>query len=907
MVDSNKYLILFHGKDRTCDIESFTREGRYIKLKFCGNPTIYTCGADKASVFADLEELPAEEYAFLSKGYHYTDLVRVQKFAEHWRLFRQNGKSICLKQSETEVIHSCLGNAKNKMLFEYLKALAFHDSLKIDGGASFLGRQYEKLKLVPEHTVLSYCLQGSIPEEEQSCSVPVYYPFGFNESQKKAVENALANKMSVIEGPPGTGKTQTILNILANIIMRGLNAAVVSSNNSATRNVEEKLEKYGVGFICAFLGSQENKKKFLEGQKALPDMSGWTLDLRAKRALEGELVSLHQALNEKLAKQNRLAELRAELAALSTEQAHFLDCFSFDESTGKARTAFRKLDSDTVLRLLASCEEEFEASASISLWRRVLFFLRFGIWDGEFFKKSPAAIGTWLRRLFYERRLSEIRSGIAELEAELDGWGFRKKMDEYAAGSMILFKHMLAERYRKAPRRVYAHLQREASEFIKDYPVVLSTTHSLRSSLGDSIVYEYVIVDESSQVSLCSGMLALSCARRAVIVGDLKQLPNVVDGPARRMTDALFRQYGVPEEFRVSEYSLLRFAARRFPDIPRTLLREHYRCHPAIIGFCNEKFYNGELIVLTTGHEDDVPLQVFRTVPGNHARDHLNQREIDVIAQEIFPRFGLCGRADTVGIVTPYRAQADALQREASLCKAAADTVDKFQGQERSTIILSTVDNDISDFADDDHRLNVAVSRAVDRLIVVTSGNRPRRHTSIGDLINYAGYHNMEVTDSKVCSVFDVLYRQYADIRRQTLARMKKVSQMDSENLMFGLIEEVLKEEGLADCGIHVHVPFRMLLRDMSLLESERERRYAMNDLTHVDFLIFEKMSRAIVAAVEVDGWAFHRPDGMQAERDALKNSICRRYGIPLFRFSTTGSGEKERLKNMLRDILCLI
>ena len=259
--------------------------------------------------------------------------------------------------------------------------------------------------------------------------------------------------------------------------------------------------------------------------------------------------------------------------------------------------------------------------------------------------------------------------------------------------------------------------------------------------------------------------------------------------------------------------------------------------------------------------------------------------------------------SDQVGIVTPYRAQADALHKDAALSGVAADTVDKFQGQERSTIILSTVDNDISDFADDDHRLNVAVSRAVNRLIVVTSGNKPTRRTSIGDLVSYIGYHSMEVTDSKVCSVFDLLYRQYADARRQALARLKRVSQMDSENLMFGLIEEVLKEERREGYGVHVHVPLRMLLRDTSLLTTERERQYALNRLTHVDFLIFEKMGRNIVAALEVDGWTFHRPDSAQAERDSIKESICKRYGIPLFRFSTTGSGEKERLRAILREV----
>ncbi len=903
LADINRYLILFKGKDRTADIQTFSRDGRYIRLKFFNDSTVYTCGPDKAAVFADPEELPPDEYVFLSRGYRYADPARVQEFSEHWRIFRKNGNVICLKRSDTEVVHSCLGDPENRTLFEYFKDLAFHDSLKIDGGASFLGKQFAKLGFVPDNTILAACLSGVTPAGDAQPVSPLYYPFGFNASQKKGVERALSGGLSIIEGPPGTGKTQTILNILANIVMRGQKAAVVSSNNSATRNVEEKLEKYGIDFICAFLGNQENRKKFLENQKVLPDMTGWTLDAKSKRALENELSALHSALNEKLEKQNQLAELSAEYAAFHTEQAHFLDCFSRDADTLAARPGLRKFDSGKLLRLLAFCETKLEKTASFSFWNRVLLFLHFSLWDSELFKCSPVSITALLQKHFYERRLAEIKIRIDALEAELRGWSFKDKMDDYAAKSMTLFKHVLSEKYAKTPRRTYERLWAESGDFTEDYPVVLSTTHSLRSSLSGDVLYDYVIVDESSQVSLCSGMLALSCARRAVIVGDLKQLPNVVDGPARRITDALFRQYGVPEEFRISDHSLLRFVSKRFPDAPRTLLREHYRCHPSIIGFCNEKFYNGELIVLTKGKEEDKPLKVYRTVPGNHAHDRLNQREIDVIAHEVFPENGLKDISDQVGIVTPYRAQADALHKDAALSGVAADTVDKFQGQERSTIILSTVDNDISDFADDDHRLNVAVSRAVNRLIVVTSGNKPTRRTSIGDLVSYIGYHSMEVTDSKVCSVFDLLYRQYADARRQALARLKRVSQMDSENLMFGLIEEVLKEERREGYGVHVHVPLRMLLRDTSLLTTERERQYALNRLTHVDFLIFEKMGRNIVAALEVDGWTFHRPDSAQAERDSIKESICKRYGIPLFRFSTTGSGEKERLRAILREV----
>jgi hypothetical protein len=69
------------------------------------------------------------------------------------------------------------------------------------------------------------------------------YPFGCNESQKLAVETTFSNSISIVEGPPGTGKTQTILNIIANLIVQNKTVAIVSNNNAAVINVWEKLAK----------------------------------------------------------------------------------------------------------------------------------------------------------------------------------------------------------------------------------------------------------------------------------------------------------------------------------------------------------------------------------------------------------------------------------------------------------------------------------------------------------------------------------------------------------------------------------------------------------------------------------------------------------------------------------------
>lgn len=73
--------------------------------------------------------------------------------------------------------------------------------------------------------------------------------------------------------------------------------------------------------------------------------------------------------------------------------------------------------------------------------------------------------------------------------------------------------------------------------------------------------------------------------------------------------------------------------------------------------------------------------------------------------------------------------------------KIKSDTVDKFQGQERTTMIFSTVDNEIGDFASDPNRLNVAVSQAIREFIVVTDGNDNDKTSPIHDLIGYIKYH----------------------------------------------------------------------------------------------------------------------------------------------------------------------
>lgn len=72
-------------------------------------------------------------------------------------------------------------------------------------------------------------------------------------------------------------------------------------------------------------------------------------------------------------------------------------------------------------------------------------------------------------------------------------------------------------------------------------------------------------------------------------------------------------------------------------NVPSTLLREHYRCHPRIINFCNQKFYGGNLLIMTEDKGEENVLSAIRTTEGNHAANQYNQREIDVVKEEVLP------------------------------------------------------------------------------------------------------------------------------------------------------------------------------------------------------------------------------------------------------------------------------
>ena len=906
-MDERRNLILIKGENKTWQIKRcyYDPQSQRYQVTFDNSKT-YAYAYNSVEWRKDPEALNPALYQIATAGNTFNNIQAIFAFRgyeEWWHIVFEGGAGRTYRKSELQISKSCLDNARAQSKLHYLRDIAGINELKNDDGEVLLKKQYEKLTFVGEDSALATYLHPETYPVKAFSSGPLIFPFGGNASQFRAVENALSKQMSVIQGPPGTGKTQTILNIIANLLVRGKTIQVVSNNNSATQNVLDKLAspKYNMNFLVATLGKRENKQAFIDGQTGLyPDMTTWSKTAQELITLKEQTETLSQEVEEYFGKQERLAVAKQELDALEVEAKYFDQYCKEADLTQPNKLPRRGLRSDTILRVLQDCEMHSEKELPLSFWHKLKSSIFYGIYEWKFHENDIGSITTYLQCLFYKTKRAELVSEIQSLQDFLATMDAKQKMDQLTKLSMDYLKAMLFNRYggrQRRPMFAMDAIWKQPFEILKEYPIILSTTFSSRSCLKDA-TYDYLIMDEASQVDLATGALALASAKNAVIVGDLKQLPNVIPEDQRKLSEAVFQSYRFPEGYNYADNSFLKSVCTVIPNLPQTLLREHYRCHPKIIGFCNQKFYQNQLVIMTEDHDEPDTLCVFRTAEGQHHRGHINQRQIDVTMLEVLPR-----QQDTlpenIGIIAPYRAQIKEFAKATQGTGVEVDTVHKFQGREKDTIIITTVDDEITDFSDDPYLLNVAISRAKKKLCLVVSGNEQPADSNIKDLVAYIEYHNFEVVDSDLYSVFDLLYQQYTQQRLAFLQKHKRISEYDSENLMYGAISDML--QGMPELPLNVicHQKVRLLIRDFEKL-TEEEFRYATHPNTHVDFLIYNRIAKAPVLAIEVDGFHYHQEGTRQAERDQLKNEIFAKYEIPLLRLPTNGSGEIQKIKDQL-------
>lgn len=746
--------------------------------------------------------------------------------------------------------------------------------------------QLRKLPASADTALHAYCtgtISGVTP------GLGLIYPFGLNESQLAAVERAFRAQISVIEGPPGTGKTQTILNIIANIVLRGQTVAVVSNNNSAVENVYEKLERYGLGYLIAKLGNKDNRKAFFV------DLPSWPSGDPETAPTLDEIQAVLKHLKQHLRDQNRAAQLKAELEELTVER-RYLERWQADSGLDaipeleKYRLSPRKV-ADLMAYLAHLGERRIRIKDRIEL-----------LFNYRIFRASPFAQGGARLGVFFALQMHYYDKAIREKEAELQAC-----RESLARGNFEALLKSLEEMSLKCLRQhLHSHpptkvhfdfetYRKKFDDFVRRFPVIGSGTHSIVNSLASGAVLDYVIVDEASLQDIVPGILPLGCAKNLIVVGDRRQLAHI---PVKLGLSAPVEAYDC------ERYSLLDSCIAVFRDtLPRTLLKEHYRCHPKIIQFCNQQYYDNALVTMTED-KGEAPMRLIVTAKGNHTRGNTNLRELDSVLKVLDDEEqSVVIDGEGRGFIAPFRAQVNL--SGSSLPEAfVKDTVHKFQGRECEEIIFSTVldkkrynqEPDRIRFVDDAQLVNVAVSRAKKRFTLVTGDDVfTSNNGHIAALMRYITYYMQDdnIIRAPIVSAFDLLYREFdASLARLNARLRSEDSRYKSEQIVAQLLREALSLPACQSLTFHSQIRLNQVASPNNPKLTQRERDFMAR--ASCDFVIYFKVGKTPLGVIEVDGGSHMRPD--QAARDSLKNSVLEKSGISLLRLRTIESRIAERV-----------
>ncbi len=311
------------------------------------------------------------------------------------------------------------------------------------------------------------------------------------------------------------------------------------------------------------------------------------------------------------------------------------------------------------------------------------------------------------------KQIKELKKRATELR-KMGGKYKRNFGREEAEQRKLIFKE--ARNLNTEARELEAYL---VQKILDEAQVIACTLIGSNSDYLGNRQFRTVVIDEAGQGIEPAVWVPILRAERVVMAGDPFQLPPTVK--SRKAAEAGLN------------ITLLEKAVNRHTQV--SLLNVQYRMNAQIMQFSNDKFYQGRLIAHDSVKDwclsfSPQPVEFIDTagcgfdeIPGENDESLCNPEEMAIVRKHFDELFSDNPQGNTVGIISPYRAQVEKLEEEFAHEKnVVVNTIDSFQGQERDVIYISLVRSNTNGeigFLKDYRRMNVAMTRARKKLIVV--------------------------------------------------------------------------------------------------------------------------------------------------------------------------------------------
>lgn len=439
-MDIERYLILLKGEDKTDVVKSYENiENWRVRVTFCNKEKAYTYSKKNFQFYSNPVEINIDSNSKTLIDGDIFNVKKILKFDSYCRIIFNNETFKTVPIGNLKLTEKKGTVSEDR--FNYFKDISKIVSVRTEDGVALLTKEYDKVNFVEKDTALYKYLNPNYSNRlEKKMETPLIFPFGSNKSQYEAVRNAIDNQISIIEGPPGTGKTQTILNIIANIIVRGKTVAIVSNNNEATANVFEKLDDKGYGFICATLGKKENKEKFIENQK-----EEYPVIEEKPRTEISEIVELNNKLDTAFSLQNQRAIAKALLEDIEVQYKYF-NKNEIISSYFKIKN-IEKINPQNITKRIIQLEEIERKEEKISLWFKIREIFFYGIGSFKFFNLPIHEIIQAYNKLFYLSKRQELLRIINSTNNKLNYLRTEETLKKLKEKSNNYLSYYLKEKY----------------------------------------------------------------------------------------------------------------------------------------------------------------------------------------------------------------------------------------------------------------------------------------------------------------------------------------------------------------------------------------------------------------------------------------------------------------------------
>ena len=681
-----------------------------------------------------------------------------------------------------------------------------------------------------------------------------------NIDQMRVVYNAMVNHVTYVKGPPGTGKTETIFNVLLSAYANDKTVLVCSNNNHPVDDIFKKMD-----------GSLSIRKPFsTETEKVIFPMI---------------------RLGNNIEMQETILKLREIMGFVSKHEKSKVQEELTENSKDKSLSGFAELRD-----LLMEYESQVDLRERIDTLLKIRRLTTINQING----KLDDQIGAYQAKLKDAKVIKDEDVLKYAISASED----RNFQNYVYYSSLLRFKRLSNETYKELRESLSIQdLELAVSQFNKYlrndtnlrrllavFPIVICTNLSCEKLGTPKPQFDLVIMDESGQCNTATSLIPIVRGTDLLLVGDTNQLQPVTV-IEQNVNEDLMERYGVGEEYDYVHNSILSTMLRKDNNSKNILLRYHYRCGKKIANFVNQRFYEQQLKLLNEKSGDLVYYNVKNTYNPNARNSY--KEEAAQIAKIIINN----GYKD-VGIITPFVNQAALVNEyliKLGVNDVRAGTIHTLQGSEKSVIIMSAAlswktSKKTMDWIKNNHELiNVGVTRAKDKFVFV------------GDKEAIDKLSGEETNDIKVLS--DYVYKNGEIVVPKSDAVISYDFSNDSKNEkdFFDTVQPYFNKRG-SKFRIERNVPVKDSIKGINSDDLRMIGKKEFDVIVQVSGGFMNRQYRTIVV-FEIDGGE-HIGSKRTAALDRQKETICANYGIKLIRIPNSAVKDYESIISLFEFVV---